>query len=491
MRLVLVGDIGSTNVRTALVDSAGCVHAQAARAAPVATGHGARHEIEPELWWQCFRALAEEVLALQPNATIAGVALCGMTRAQVLLDAGGQIVRPAMTWADTRSETEAEELARLLGDDPERQHINAYHPLARLLWIKRHEPDLWRRVATVFDPKDYVNFRLTGVRTSDPVSLARLRAALASPRVAEIMPQTLMPPLGMPWSLVGPVSAPDGLPRLVGVSVFTGANDTWAAVTGLGAMQAGRAYNISGTTEVLGVLSTETVHAEGLISLDWCNICHIGGPSQNGADVAAWAAHLLSGVSDALDGTARALDEPAHPQPLLFLPYLRGERVPYWDSQLRGAFLGLSREHRAGDFLRAILEGVAFQNRLVLRRAETALGYAVDALHFGGGGAVSPAWAQIKADVTARPVVVAEQSEPGLAGAAALCWTGLGVHPTLIAAQAAMTHMSRRFVPDAARVQRYDRLFALYRQAEAAVLPISHALASFPQLPPCAPGQPV
>jgi len=486
---ILACDIGSSSCRVALVSREGTILAQRTAAAPPARIDGPCAEIEPEAWWTTFVALASDVLAAG-NARVAGVAICGITRAQVLLDREGRVLGPAMTWADTR----AAELAGAVTAGqrhPETALLNGFHPAARLGWLKQHEPERFSRIATVLDPKDYLNARLTGVAASDPVSMARLIAAATMHEGRTLLdvlgvPAGIIPALREPWQGVGRVRpAIDGaLAGLSGAPVFAACNDSWIAVVGMGAMRPGAAYSISGTTEVLGVLSGAPAAAEGLIGLDWRGVQHLGGPSQNGTNALSWLARLLApGTPADAASIERLLEGPRHPQPLIFLPYLKGERVPYWDADLRGAFLGLSDGHGPADLAHAVLEGIAHQNRVVLERAETALGQRIGELRFGGGGAASPHWRQVKADVLGRPVTVAAGAEPGLIGAAILGWYGLGAHPSLIAAQDALCTIAARAEPTPAAQARHDRLHGLFRQAEAALTPISHALCGLARHP--------
>ena len=484
-QVVLACDLGSTSLRAGLVGVDGALIAEASVPAPVPSGSNSWSEVAPEAWWQGFSNLAA-MLAAQAPANFrrcAAIAICGATRAQVYLGADGRPVRPSMVWNDTRAEGIAAGLRAGAGaTHPEMAQVNASHPLARLVWIAAAEPAHAATIATVLDPKDFLNFRLTGIAASDPVSMARLLAAHELHQGRDLLGPngirpTLIPAMREPWQVMGAVSAglSGAMEALAGLPVICGSNDTFAAVIGLGAMRAGYAYNISGTTEVLGVLGDRPATATGLIGLDWRGVHHLGGPSQNGADLATWLAGLI-GTTDA--GALDALlDGQRHPPPLIFLPYLGGERVPYWDPDLRGAFLGLSRGHGSADLVHAVFEGVAYQNRLVLERAEAALGQRVGEIRFGGGGAASRHWRQIKADVLGRPVVVGAAREPGLTGAAALAFVGLGVFASLAAAQDAMVAATSRYLPDPVRAARYDALYALFRQAEAAVAPLSHALA--------------
>ncbi|MFC5396186.1 xylulokinase [Bosea vestrisii] len=493
MSIVLACDLGGTSFRAALVDDTGAIRAQHAIAGPASRDDSAGgSEIDPDAWWEllvkaCI-ALAAEAPAL--FEAIGAVAICGVTRTQIFLDKDGRSLRSAMTWKDTRSDALAGRLREALdAAHPESAGVNAFHPLARLAWLREQEPEVFGKLACLLEPKDYLNFRLTGRQASDPVSMARLLAAAASHEGSHLLaaagiPAAILPAMLEPWEQVGPIQTglPAPLARLAGKPVFCASNDTWAAVVGLGAMREGFAYNISGTTEVLGVVGREPARAEGLLTVDWRGLFQLGGPSQTGADTVSWLLALL-GRDDAAVGQEidALLAGQRQPQPLLFLPYLQGERVPYWDPSLRGALVGLNRRHGPTDLAFAVLEGVACLNRVVLERAEAAIGRAATEIRFGGGAAANPVWSQIKADLCGRPVVVAASKEPGLLGAAIIAFTGLGRFASLADAQQALVTVARRFEPDPARTLAYDALFALFRRAEDALVPISRDLVAAAQ----------
>jgi xylulokinase len=488
MSIVLACDLGGTSFRAALVDDTGAILAQHAIAGPVSgDDRSGRSEIEPETWW---RLLVEACVGLAAEApalfdVVDAVAICGVTRTQIFVDRDGQPLRPAMTWKDTRADAFAARLHEKLDPaHPESAAINAFHPLARLAWLREEEPETFDKLACLLEPKDYLNLRLTGRRASDPVSMARLLAAATTHGDTNLLadagiPASILPALLEPWEQVGGVQSglPAPLDRLTGKPVFCASNDTWAAVVGLGAMRAGYAYNISGTTEVLGVVGREPARAEGLLNVDWRGLFQLGGPSQTGADTVSWLLALLGRGGAAVGQEIDALlAGPRHSQPLLFLPYLQGERVPYWDPSLRGAFIGLNRQHQPTDLAFAVLEGVACLNRIVLERAEAALGRAATEIRLGGGAAANAVWSQIKADLCGRRVVVTASPEPGLLGAAIIAFTGLRRFTSLAQAQEALVTVVRRFEPDPARKPAYDALFALFRRAETALTPISRDL---------------
>ena len=497
MNVVLACDLGGSSFRAALIDDRGTTLAEHAVPGPALHDHLDRSEVTALAWWTQLLEAAARLAEQAPElfASIQGIAICGVTRTQVFLGRDGQELRPAMTWKDARSDGIASRLRETLADHSEASRINAFHPLARLAWLADTEPENARALACVLEPKDYLNFRLTGRQASDPVSLARLIACTEnvggrSGFDAIGLPPSVIPAIIEPAEIVAPVRAslPAPFDQFAGIPVFCGCNDTWAAVAGLGALRPGYAYNISGTTEVLGVLGPDQAEAEGLISVDWRGLWHLGGPSQNGADTAAWLAGLLGGDGPVGGTIERVLAGPRHPQPILFLPYLQGERVPYWDPNLRGAFIGLGRRHGPTDLAYAVLEGVACQNRLVLERAEGALGNRVDEIRFGGGAAANPVWAQVKADICGRPIAVGAAKEPGLLGAAIIAWTGLRRFASLGAAQDALVTIARRYEPDPARRPTYNALYALYRQSEAALAPISADLVALAQETAALPG---
>ncbi|MBO9355392.1 carbohydrate kinase [Bordetella petrii] len=500
MTYVLAVDLGGTRFRAALVDMAGdAAQSCAIDSPPGVAAHPGWDEIDADAWWRGLQTLAD-TLADRAGAAfdaIEAIAICGVTRTQVFIDAQGAAIRPAITWRDARAAADvAAWRAAMPASHHEAAQINAFHPWARIAWLLRAEPQQAARVRTVLEPKDYLNFRLTGRAASDTVSMARLAAAAApDASQADLLtavgaPAAWVPPLLGPLDVVGPVRAglPGALARLAGRPVVACSNDTWAAVAGLGALRPGYAYNISGTTEVFGAVGAEPVQAQGLMTVDWGHGHHqIGGPGQNGADTIAWLLPLLgrlhgpdsAAVADALDAL---LGAPRDPQPALFLPYLQGERVPYWDPHLRGAFVGLNRRHGPGDLAWAVLEGVAFLNRVVLERAEAALGGAVQEIRFGGGAASNARWCQAKADICERAIVVGRAEQPGVVGAAAAAWTALGRHASFAAAQDALARVARRYEPRPRQARAYRPLYAQFRAAEAALAPVSRALAGL-QLP--------
>jgi xylulokinase len=483
---VLTVDLGGTSMRAGLFDRRGKLLALQSRPVPGAEGSNGTDEQNPEEWWKLLCRLTRDLLADKgvKGVKLDGIAITGVTRSQVFLASNGRVVRPAIMWRDARAVAEAAVLREAVaasGVAPEladQSPISAYHPIARLLWVKAHEPKLLDRTHRVLQPKDFLNYRLTGKAGGDLLSSASLtdrnrHGPAAGGAVAALFarlglnPQ-LVPELAEPETVLGPVQKklPAPFDKLAGVPVFVSTMDTWCATLGIGANQAGQAYDIAGTSEVVGLITKKQAAVPGLVTIPWGDgLTHIGGPSQAGADCLAWFAEAVAGDGSApaiaalMAGLPRADRHPLGP---IFLPYLAGERTPLWDPDARGVFFGLDRAHGQADLLGAVLEGVAFSNRHVLELAEHAAGAQAAAIRIAGGGARFDLWCQIKADVTGREIVRTEMEEAGLFGAALMVLHGQKRFKSRAEAQKALVKIARRFKPDPKRHAAYSLIYPLY-----------------------------
>ncbi len=410
--VALCVDLGASSMRVAVLDRDGGRLGLASMAMQLGA------EADPQAWLEALAALAGEALATAGWPRVAAVAIAAFTRSEVHLDASGAVLRPAMTFRDARAIEEAARIDARLGGTGA---VTAFSPLARLDWIRAREPAVFARLALVLQPKDFLNYRLTGVAASDPASNAPLAGAtrgyLPARLAAAGLDARLFPPLRAPGETIGLVrpGLPGALAALAGARVATGAMDTWAATLGLGAHEAGSAYNLSGTTEVNGLILDRAAEAPGLLCVAWdTGLFHLGGPSQAGGACLDWFARLAgSGVADIV--AEAGASDPVDGVPV-FLPYPDGERVPFWDPTLRAAFLGLERGATRGAMARAVMEGVAFHDRVVLERGFAAAGGRPAAVIAGGGGA-SDLWCQVKADAWGIALRRPRLAEPGLRGA--------------------------------------------------------------------------
>jgi len=469
---ILAADLGGSGFRAALFARDGAPLAVARR------DHAPAAEADAESWLATLNALVGELFGAVPDARVDALAITAFARSEVLVDAAGAPLRPAFTLRDARAGAEA----RALDPAPRgATAITAHHVAARLAWVRAHEPAVFAAIAHVLPAKDFLNFRLTGRVASDPASNAPLAPSGRHARLlldAARLQRAWFARLRAPRAPLGRVrrGLPGALARLAGAYVAVSSMDAWCATLGLGAHRAGLGYNLSGTSEVNGVMLARRARAPGLVSLPWdvdaegATLFHLGGPSQAGADCLAWLAGVTGADVETLVAEAERADLDS--RPLVFLPYLHGERVPFWDPGLRGGFAGLARDHTRGDLARAVMEGVALHDRLVFERAARAAGGKPEAVLVAGGGASSDLWCRIKADAWGCELRRPAGEEPGLRGAFLLARGTVEPDAVPLAPPDAVI-----FRPDSARAPRSTR-------ATPASAPPSRASASVAKLAP-------
>jgi xylulokinase len=478
MARTLAFDLGGSSLKLAIVDQTGAFLGQARVLLDIHSNGDHSYEVDPMDWWGAFKDGCRE-LANEGHdfADIDAVAGCGFTRTQVFLDEAGNIIRPAITFQDSRAAGVLDSIRAELSASGSVaiDKLGPFDPLARLLWLKQKEPLHWSRLRKIIEPKDFLNMRLTGIAASDAISQTPMTRAL------EASGEHILGILGIDPSILPDVHSPfdrlayvqTGLPfplsELAGKPVYCGSIDTWSCVLGSGGLKAGVGYSISGTSDVSGVICPVQKTAAGLLSVEWGpDLWQLGGPSQGAATRLQWAVDRFNPGMTLEDSLAAAFisDEPAP----LFLPFLDGERTPLWDPNLQGAFLGLSTSHTAMDFLRSVAEGINYLAREVLVRAEGASGTAVSHVCFSGGLAKSAKLCQLKADVLNRDVLVPKNPETGLAGAARIT-SRYGTRD-----QVPVCERATLYSPDPAKRLYHDDRFSVFRFASEAITPISHKL---------------
>jgi len=475
----LAFDLGGSSLRLAIVSADGVFRGFVRKPLQIGGEGSSRFEVDPIIWWNAFLSGCAELSSLGHDfADIQAVAGCGFTRTQVFLDQAGKPLRPAITFQDSRAAEVLEDIragAVAAAVKNATAPLSPYDPLARLLWLKSREPGSWARIRTIIEPKDFLNMMLTGIAASDRISQAPMTRSLQAPsdHVLDVLgiDPAILPDCHSPFAELGPVrqGLPDPLSALAGVPVHCGSIDTWSCVLGSGALVPGVAYGISGTSDVFGVMADAPHAADGLLSVEWGpSLWQLGGPSQGAATRLEWAMDRFfpgAELEPTLD-EALASDQPAP----LFLPYLDGERTPWWDPDLRGAFLGLSAAHGSADLVRGVAEGMNYLSREILSRAEQAIGTRVSHVCFSGGLAGNASLCQLKADVLDRPVLVPRNRETGLMGAAMIARRMQGDTPKAVLVD------SDVYQPKPGRRSYHDNRFSLFQTASAAIKPISHQL---------------
>ena len=474
-------DLGTSEVKVVLVDDAQHVVGQAKSPLTISRPQPLWSEQNPEDWWLATVAALAHLRAAQPAAfaAVRGIGLSGQMHGATLLDANDRVVRPAILWNDGRSHLQCVELERR-APDSRKITGNLAMPgftAPKLLWVEQHEPAVFRSIARVLLPKDYLRLRLTGEAVSDMSDASgTLWLNVGERRWSDSMLDAChlrreqMPRLVEGSAASGavlPALADElGLPR--GVVVAGGAGDNAASAVGLGVVQPGTAFLSLGTSGVYFVANADfspnperAVHA-------FCHCLpdtwHQMSVMLSAASCLTWLRQLTHAESEAqlvAEAESVALSE-ASP---LFLPYLSGERTPHNNPHARGVFFGLGHDTTRAHLARAVLEGVAFAF-LDGQQALLAGGARIDNVTLVGGGSRSAAWSQWLADVLDRPLDQRSGAEVGAAlGAARLA--RLARTRESVATVCGAPRVQARFEPDrrqrALLTQRHGRFQHLYR----------------------------
>jgi xylulokinase len=463
-------DVGTSGVKGLAVDAEGRVLARAGSAYPLSAPRAGWAEQDPEDWW---RAASGALAELRSAAGVpAGIGLSGQMHGLVALDASGRVLRPAILWNDQRTAAECEEIEQAVG---RRRLIELTGNRAltgftapKLLWLRRHEPGVYARIARIALPKDYVRLRLCGEHATD---------------VSDASGTLLLDVAGRRWSeeVLGALEVdPSWLPRVLespsvsgatrdGVPVAAGGGDQAAGALGVGVVAPGPASVVLGTSGVVfAALERFAADPEGRVHA-FCHavpgVWHAMGVMLSAGASLRWLREVMApGVSyDEL--VAEAARWPAGSDGLVFLPYLAGERTPHADPDARGVFAGLGVRHDRGALVRAVLEGVAFGLRDSLDLVRE-LGTVRGAGRVSGGGARSDLWLEIVASVLETALERVAVDEGAAFGAAILAGVAAGAWPDVATGVSATVAPRGQIEPVPEWSERYreerERYRALY-----------------------------
>ncbi|MBW7974617.1 xylulokinase [Bradyrhizobium sp. BR 10289] len=470
-------DVGTSGVKAVLVNEAGAVVATAARELSLSHPAPLWSEQDPDAWAEAATGAVDDLARHHPRevARVRGIGLSGQMHGAALLDENGRPLRPAILWNDGRSQAECGELER---------RCPSLHAIAgnlampgftapKLLWVARHEPEIFWRVAKVLLPKAYVRYRLTGAMVEDMSDAAGTLWLDVGRRSwsLELLKATGLDLHHMPdlveGSAVSAVLASDLAQRwgmAKDVVVAGGAGDNAASAIGLGAIAPGDAFLSLGTSGVVFRVTDRFAPAPVSAVHAFCHalpgLWHQMGVMLSAAASLAWLAGVMETPTAAL--LAPLGERVEGPSPVKFLPYLDGERTPHNDATASGAFVGLRAATGRGQMVQAVLEGVAFAARDNLAVLSTASGPIVE-LDLVGGGSRSPLWAQICADVLGIPVHRVEEGEVGAAlGAARLARLAVtGEDPADVCTR---PRRLASFVPRASVASAYDEAYRRWRE---------------------------
>ena len=471
---ILTIDVGTSALKAALYSASGQIVGAAVQRYTYQTPQPGWAEADPRTWWT---ALSEALSELQADGfdleAVQVIGLTGQMHTAVLLDEAAQPLAPIMLWLDRRAVAETAELQMGLNLPPQR--LNSTYTLPKLLWLARHRPQVLARVRRLLWPKDYLRYRLTGQIATDPTEAAGAalldweQGAWAVDRLKLVdLDPAVLPPLRAADAEAGPL-LPDvaiGLGLSPATKVIVGAGDVLALI-GAAPPQTGRLTCSLGSSAMISCLlppgqpindPQQRLYIYPFLPYRLLN----GVLSTSGASLTwAWQALYDEGTPlPAILEQAQAIRPGS--EGLFFLPYLTGERSPYWNDALRGGFYGLRLTHNRAHMTRAVLEGVAYSLRHLLDIAQE-LGVSIREIALAGGGATTLAWPQIICDVCQHPMLIYAEQETVTRPLYAYCKTILDKTVRFEQALAQTFETPQRLTPRSERASIYDQIYQRYR----------------------------
>ena len=469
-------DLGTSSVKLLLMDELGAIHQQVTREYPLEFPHPGWSQQAPEDWKDAVLSGLQELTANCDRRQIAGIGTGGQMHGLVVLDRDDNVIRPAILWNDGRTAAQVDYLNEVIGKQTlsERTANIAFAGFTapKILWMRENEPENFARIAKIMLPKDYVNYVLTGVHCCDYSDASgMLLLDVAHKRWSKEMldlcgiTEAQMPALYESYETVGTLR-PE-IAQLLGfpenVKVCAGAGDNAAAAVGTGVVGDGGCNISLGTSGTVFISSKQFgvdpnnalhafAHADGGYHLMGCML--------SAASCNKWLMDDILRTKDYAGEQAPITDEKLGTNHVYFLPYLMGERSPINDTNARGTFIGMSMDTSRADMTQAVLEGVAFAIRDSVEVAKS-LGIPLTSSMLCGGGAKSPLWRRILANVLNMPLTIpASEQGPGMGGAM-LAMVACGAYGSVAEACAKLVTVSETVAPDPEIAARYE---ARYRQ---------------------------
>lgn len=470
-------DLGTSAVKLLMMDEKGKIRNIVSREYPISFPKPGWSEQNPQDWYSACLDGLKELTALRGEEKIGGISFGGQMHGLVILDEADEVIRPAILWNDGRTGEETEYLNQVIGKDRLSQYTAniafAGFTAPKLLWVKKHEPEKFKRIRKIMLPKDYIAYRLTGAHTTDPsdasgMLLFDVKHRCWSDEMLKIcgIQREQMPKVVESYEIIGTLKpeVSEYLEISYPIKVAAGAGDNAAAAVGTGTVGEGKCNISLGTSGTIFISSDRFqvdshnalhafAHADGHYHLMGCMLS---------------AASCNKWWMDGILQTGEYQKEQEKIQKLgdnqvYFLPYLMGERSPHNDPAARGTFIGMTMDTTREDMTQAVLEGVAFALRDSLEVARS-LGITVTSSKICGGGAKSALWKTMIANIlNLRLDVVACEEGPSYGGAI-LAAVGCGEYRSVEEASEAIVRVVDIVEPDAELVRKYEENYQKFRQ---------------------------
>ena len=484
-------DLGTSSVKVLLVDGKGKVVASTSETYPLMMPHPGWSEQDPLEWWKAICVCIPKLLEGVDASQVAGLSVGGQMHGLVALDENDDVIRPAILWNDGRTGAQTDAMNAHFGKEGLLKLTGnlafAGFTAPKLLWMRENEPELFAKIKKIMLPKDYIIYRLTGVHCCDYSDASGMLLLDVANRCwsKEIMEycgveRSQLGDLYESYEKVGTVK-PD-MAELLGIPASTvvaaGAGDNAAAAVGTGTVGEGTCNISIGTSGTIFIPSKECkippegnlhafAHSDGTYHLMGCILAAASAYTW-------WRKDILKGTSDNEEQAEITQDKLGNNH-VYYLPYLMGERSPHNDPAARAVFAGMTLDTTRSDMTQAAMEGVAFAIRDSVEIVRS-LGIDIKASNLCGGGAKSPIWRQIFANVCNLELTVPDSEEGAGYGAAILAMVAAGEYENVIEACKAMPSGGKTYTPDPEIVARYDKRYATYKALYPALKP------SFPNM---------
>lgn len=488
MKVIIGTDIGTSGVKVLAVDENCRVVGSNVTEYPIYTPNPGWTEQNPDDWWNAAAAGLKKLIPQLSGYEIAGVGLSGQMHGMVALDAENRVVRPAILWNDQRTEKQCKEIISAAGGldrliSMTNNGMLTGFTAGKILWMKENEPENYKKTVRIVNPKDYIAYKLTGVHCTDVsdasgMLLLDVKNRKWSKEMCEIcgISEEMLPKLYESYECVGCVT--EEVAKELGISaavkVAAGAGDNAAAAVGTGTVGDGMcniSLGTSGTifisSDKFGVDKNNALHAFAHADGHY----HLMGCMLSAASCNKWWMEEIIGTKEYAKEQEPITEDRLGENHVYFLPYLMGERSPHNNPNARGTFIGLTMDSTRADMTQAVLEGVAFALRDSFEVAKS-LGIKIERTKICGGGAKSPLWKKMIANILNLKVDVIESEEGPALGGAMLAAVACGEFESVEAAAAKIVKIIDTVEPDEKLVARYEERYQQFREIYPACKPV-------------------
>ena len=480
-------DLGTSAVKLLLVDAKGAIKKSVSREYPLFFPHPGWSEQNPEDWWTAVQDGLKELTADIDAGEVAGVGCGGQMHGLVVLDENDNVIRPAILWNDGRTAAEVDYLNGVIGKE-KLSALTANIAFAgftapKILWMRNNEPEKFQKIKKIMLPKDYVNYKLTGVHACDysdasGMLLLDVQHKCWSREMLDIcgISEAQMPKLFESFEVIGTVTAEVGLPHTC--KVVAGAGDNAAAAVGTGTVGGGNcniSLGTSGTifisSDAFGVDPNNALHAFAHADGHY----HLMGCMLSAASCNKWFYEGILGSDDYAGIQGAITEDKLGTNDVFFLPYLMGERSPINDTDARGTFVGMTMATTRADMVQAVMEGVTFAIRDSFEVAKS-LGIDIQRSKLCGGGAKAPIWRKMMADVLNIAIDLPQTEEGPGYGGAMLAMVGCGEYANVEDCASALVKVTKTVEPDPQIAARYEEKYRKFQKIYPTLKPLFQTL---------------